>query len=62
MKLFKSSCAALLISMASSVAFAEISVIVSANNPNASIDKNTVSKKSFWAKPKAFLMAHKRFP
>lgn len=53
MKLFKSSCAALLISMASSVAFAEISVIVSANNPNANIDKNTVSK-IFLGKTKSF--------
>lgn len=53
MKLLKSSCAALLISMASSAAFAEVSVIVSASNPNANIDQNTVSK-IFLGKTKSF--------
>jgi ABC-type phosphate transport system substrate-binding protein len=54
MKILKHSCSILLISMASSLAFAEIAVIVSTNNPNASIDQTTVGK--------IFLGKSKRFP
>lgn len=54
MKLFKNSCSALLISMAASITFADTSVIVSASNANASMDKTTVSK--------IFLGKTKRFP
>jgi ABC-type phosphate transport system substrate-binding protein len=53
MKLLKHSFSALLISMAASIAFAETSVIVSASNGNASLDKNTVSK-IFLGKTKSF--------
>jgi ABC-type phosphate transport system substrate-binding protein len=53
MKLLKSSYSALLISIAASSAFAETAVIVSAENPNASIDKNLVSK-IFLGKTKSF--------
>jgi ABC-type phosphate transport system substrate-binding protein len=53
MKLFKASCSALLISLAASTAFAEISVIVSASNPNSTMDQNTVSK-IFLGKAKSF--------
>lgn len=53
MKLLKHSCSALLISLASSISFAETSVIVSASNGNASLDKATVSK-IFLGKAKSF--------
>lgn len=53
MKTLKHSCSVLLISLASSIASAEISVIVSSNNPNESIDQNTVSK-IFLGKAKSF--------
>ncbi|CCK76257.1 MAG: phosphate ABC transporter substrate-binding protein [Oleispira antarctica] len=53
MKLFKHSCSALLITMASSIAFADTSVIVSASNPNSTMDENTVSK-IFLGKSKSF--------
>ena len=53
MKLFKASCSALLISLAASAAFAETSVIVSASNPNAAMDQNTVST-IFLGKAKSF--------
>ncbi len=53
MKTFKHSCSVLLIGLASSLASAEISVIVSTNNPNESIDQNTVSK-IFLGKAKSF--------
>lgn len=53
MKLLKCSYSALLISLAASSAFAETAVIVSADNPNASIDKNLVSK-IFLGKTKSF--------
>jgi ABC-type phosphate transport system substrate-binding protein len=53
MKLFKHSCLTLLMAMASSVAFAEISVIVSNSNPNSAIDQTTVSK-IFLGKTKSF--------
>lgn len=53
MKLFKASCSALLISLAASTAFAEISVIVSASNPNSTMDQTTVSK-LFLGKAKSF--------
>ena len=54
MKLLKSSFSALLISLAASTSFAETSVIVSANNPNAAIDQNLISK--------IFLGKTKKFP
>lgn len=54
MRLFKHSCSALLIALASSTAFAEISVIVSASNANTTLDQATVSK--------IFLGKSKRFP
>ncbi|MGK0474461.1 MAG: ABC-type phosphate transport system substrate-binding protein [Oleispira sp.] len=53
MKLFKLSCSALLIAMASSIAFAETSVIVSSSNPNSAMDQMTVSK-IFLGKAKSF--------
>jgi ABC-type phosphate transport system substrate-binding protein len=53
MKTLKHSCSVLLISLASSISSAEISVIVSSNNPNESIDQNTVSK-IFLGKAKSF--------
>lgn len=53
MKALKSSCSVLLISLASSLVNAEISVIVSSNNPNASIDQSMVSK-IFLGKSKSF--------
>lgn len=53
MKVFKSSCSVLLISLASSLVNAEISVIVSSNNPNSSIDQSMVSK-IFLGKSKSF--------
>ena len=53
MKLFKHSCSALLISLASTVTFADTSVIVSASNPNATLDQATVSK-IFLGKTKSF--------
>lgn len=53
MKTFKNSCSTLLICLASSLANAEISVIVSSNNPNATIDQSTVSK-IFLGKSKSF--------
>jgi ABC-type phosphate transport system substrate-binding protein len=54
MKLLKHSCSVLLISMATSIAFADTAVIVSSNNPNSSLDKTMVSK--------IFLGKAKRFP
>jgi ABC-type phosphate transport system substrate-binding protein len=54
MKILKHSCSILLISLASSIASAEISVIVSSNNPNSAIDKTAVVK--------IFLGKTKRFP
>jgi ABC-type phosphate transport system substrate-binding protein len=53
MKALKSSCSVLLISLASSLVNAEISVIVSSNNPNTSIDQSMVSK-IFLGKSKSF--------
>lgn len=53
MKLFKHSCSALLITIASSMSFAETSVIVSASNPNSTMDQTTVSK-IFLGKAKSF--------
>jgi ABC-type phosphate transport system substrate-binding protein len=53
MKLFKHSCSALLIAMASSAALAETSVIVSNSNPNSAMDQTTVSK-IFLGKAKSF--------
>jgi ABC-type phosphate transport system substrate-binding protein len=53
MKILKHSCSILLISLASSLASAEISVIVSNNNPNAAIDQATVGK-IFLGKTKSF--------
>lgn len=53
MKTLKHSCSVLLIGLASSLASAEISVIVSTNNPNESIDQATVSK-IFLGKAKSF--------
>ncbi|MFT4765795.1 MAG: ABC-type phosphate transport system substrate-binding protein [Oleispira sp.] len=53
MKLFKRSCSALLISMASTLAFAETAVIVSISNPNSAMDQTTVSK-IFLGKAKSF--------
>jgi ABC-type phosphate transport system substrate-binding protein len=49
----KHSCSVLLISIISTFASAEISIIVSASNPNASIDQRTVSK-IFLGKTKSF--------
>jgi ABC-type phosphate transport system substrate-binding protein len=54
MKLLKHSCSVLLISMATSIAFADTAVIVSSSNPNSSLDKTMVSK--------IFLGKAKRFP
>lgn len=54
MKLLKHSCSVLLISMATGIAFADTSVIVSPNNPNSSLDQKMVSK--------IFLGKAKRFP
>lgn len=53
MKIIKQSCSILLISLASSIASAEISVIVSANNPNTTMDQTTVAK-IFLGKAKSF--------
>lgn len=53
MKTLKHSCSTLLICLASSLANAEISVIVSSNNPNTTIDQSTVSK-IFLGKSKSF--------
>lgn len=53
MKTFKHSCSVLLIGLASSLASAEISVIVSTNNSNENIDQATVSK-IFLGKSKSF--------
>jgi ABC-type phosphate transport system substrate-binding protein len=53
MKILKHSYSILLISLASSLASAEISVIVSNNNPNAAIDQATVGK-IFLGKTKSF--------
>lgn len=53
MKILKHSCSILLIGLASSLANAEISVIVSNNNPNAAIDQATVGK-IFLGKTKSF--------
>lgn len=53
MKLFKRSCSALLISMASTLALAETAVIVSISNPNSAMDQTTVSK-IFLGKAKSF--------
>lgn len=54
MTIFKHSCSVLLISVASTIAFADTSVIVSANNPNSTLDQTAVSK--------IFLGKAKRFP
>ena len=54
MKSLKHSCSALIIALASSAACADISVIISANNPNSSLDQAAVSK--------IFLGKAKRFP
>lgn len=54
MKILKTSLSALLFSLAASTSFAETSVIVSANNPNATIDQNHISK--------IFLGKTKKFP
>lgn len=54
MKILKTSLSALLFSLAASTSFAETSVIVSANNPNAAIDQNLISK--------IFLGKTKKFP
>lgn len=53
MNILKQSCSILLISLVSCLASAEISVIVSANNPNASMDQATVAK-IFLGKSKSF--------
>jgi len=53
MKILKHSCYILLIGLASSLANAEISVIVSNNNPNTAIDQATVGK-IFLGKIKSF--------
>lgn len=53
MTLLKHSCSALLITIASSMSFAETSVIVSASNPNSTMDQATVSK-IFLGKAKSF--------
>lgn len=53
MKLFTQSCSAFLITMASSIAFADTSVIVSASNPNSAMNQVTVSK-IFLGKSKSF--------
>lgn len=53
MKILKHSCSILLISLASSLVNAEISVIVSNNNPNTAIDQATVGK-IFLGKTKSF--------
>jgi len=53
MKILKHSCSILLIGLASSLANAEISVIVSNNNPNTAIDQATVGK-IFLGKTKSF--------
>jgi ABC-type phosphate transport system substrate-binding protein len=53
MKLFKHSCSALLITMASSITFAETSVIVSNSNLNSAMDQATVSR-IFLGKAKSF--------
>jgi ABC-type phosphate transport system substrate-binding protein len=53
MKLFKHSCSALLIAMASSITFAETSVIVSNSNLNSAMDQATVSR-IFLGKAKSF--------
>lgn len=52
MKIFKSLCSIVIVSFAT-FASAEISVVVSANNPNNSIDQATVSK-IFLGKTKSF--------
>lgn len=53
MKILKRSCSILLISLASSIVSAEISVIVSINNPNSAMDQSTVAK-IFLGKAKSF--------
>lgn len=53
MTILKKSCSILLISLASSIASAEISVIVSVNNPNSAMDQSTVAK-IFLGKAKSF--------
>jgi ABC-type phosphate transport system substrate-binding protein len=53
MKLFKHSCSALLITIASSITFAETSVIVSNSNLNSAMDQATVSR-IFLGKAKSF--------
>jgi ABC-type phosphate transport system substrate-binding protein len=53
MTLLKHSCSALLITIASSMSFAETSVIVSASNPNSTMDQATISR-IFLGKAKSF--------
>ena len=53
MNILKQSCSILLISMASSIVSAEISVIVSVSNPNTAMDQSTVAK-IFLGKAKSF--------
>jgi ABC-type phosphate transport system substrate-binding protein len=53
MKILKHSCSTLLIAMASSIAFAETSVIVSKSNQNSAMDQTTVSR-IFLGKAKSF--------
>lgn len=53
MKLFKTSCVTLLMSLAAASAFADTAVIVSASNANSSLDQDTVSK-IFLGKSKSF--------
>ena len=53
MTLLKHTCSALLITIASSMSFAETSVIVSASNPNSTMDQATISK-IFLGKAKSF--------
>ncbi len=53
MQKFNKSCSILLISLCSSLASAEISVIVSINNPNSAIDQASVAK-IFLGKAKSF--------
>lgn len=53
MNILKQSCSILLISLVSSLASAEVSVIVGANNPNSTMDQATVAK-IFLGKAKSF--------
>ncbi len=53
MKALKKSCSILLLGLAASLANAEVSVIVSSSNPNASIDQAIVGK-IFLGKTKSF--------